>query len=64
MKKKSIINLEGENIIFEYNNTKVQALRFNSNDRTVEVIFLKEKIKDKIAFIHLPKAIKRIISPL
>lgn len=62
--KKKIINLEDKNITFEYNNTKVKALIFNSDNRTIEVLYIKENKKEKIAFIHIPKNIKKIISPL
>lgn len=63
MKKRAIINLEDKNITFEYNNKKVKALKFFTNDRTIEVLFLEENKKDKIAFIHIPKNIKKLINP-
>ena len=64
MKKRALVNIEKKNIIFEYNSKKVKALSFNPNDRTVEILYLEDNKKDKMAFIHLPKNIKRIISPL
>ena len=63
-KSKSIINVASQNITFEYNDKKVKALNFNPNDRKIEVLFIEENKKEKIAFIHLPKNIKKIISPL
>ncbi len=63
MKKRAIIELEEKNIIFEYNNKKVKALKFYTKDRTIEIVFIEENKKDKIAFIHIPKNIKKIISP-
>lgn len=63
-KKKEIIDLTNQNITFEYNNEKVQALLYNPNDRKIEIIYLKDKRKEKIAFIHIPKNIKKVISPL
>lgn len=63
-KKKTIQELQSQNILFEYNNQKVQALKFDPNSRKVEILYIKEERKEQIAFIHLPKNIKRLIAPL
>jgi hypothetical protein len=62
-KKKETIELTKENITFEYNNQNVQALIYYPNDKKIEILYLHEKRKELIAFIHIPKNIKKIINP-
>lgn len=66
MKKIVSEDLKSKNIVFNIENIRYQALRFDSAKMIVDLIVLDGDDKtgiQKFPFAHIPKSIKKIIKP-
>ncbi len=66
-KKKKVINLSEQNIIYTENERTIKVIAFNPNTMEVDVSIVVEDEKKrvmKLPFAHLPKEIKKLVRPI
>ena len=65
-KKKKSIDLSSKNIEYDTEEGHVKVIRFNPNNKSVDINLYVEGEKTRslsIAFAHLPKPVKQLVKP-